>query len=102
MEPEIIAALGRLVNDAPEIIEAHLPQVFVSGVQAPAQVLVIVTVDGTCGGARQGRRGPRADPAFRPQPDAGSDGQAASYGSGAGWVGQRRQPTGILRRLRRR
>jgi len=46
MEPEIVAAIGRLVDGAPEIIEAHLPQVFVSGaMQAPAQVLVIVTVD---------------------------------------------------------
>ena len=46
MEPEIVAAIGRLVDGAPEIIEAHLPQVFVSGaMQAPAQVLVIVTDD---------------------------------------------------------
>jgi hypothetical protein len=46
MEPEIVAAIGRLVDGAPEIIEAHLPQVFVSGAMpAPAQVLVIVTVE---------------------------------------------------------
>src|SRR5258705_9506756 len=46
MEPEIVAAISRLVDGIPEIIEAHLPQVFVSdAIQAPAQVLVIVTVD---------------------------------------------------------
>ena len=46
MEPEIVAAISRLVDGAPEIIEAHLPQVYVSGaMQAPAQVLVIVTAD---------------------------------------------------------
>jgi hypothetical protein len=46
MVPEIVAAISRLVVGAPEINEAHLPQVFVSGaMQAPTQVLVIVTVD---------------------------------------------------------
>jgi len=46
MEPEILAAISSLVNGTPEIIEAHLPQVFVrDAMQAPGQVLVIVTVD---------------------------------------------------------
>lgn len=46
MEPEIVAALGGLVDSAPEVIEAHLPQAFVPGaMSAPAQVLVIVTED---------------------------------------------------------
>lgn len=46
MEPEIVAAIRRLVDNAPEIIEAHLPQVYVPGaMEAPAQVLVIVVAD---------------------------------------------------------
>jgi hypothetical protein len=46
MEPAIVAAIRRLVDNAPGIIEAHLPQVFVPGaMEAPAQVLVIVVAD---------------------------------------------------------
>lgn len=46
MEPEIRAAISSLVDGIPEIIEAHLPQVFVrDAMQAPGQVLVIVTGD---------------------------------------------------------
>jgi hypothetical protein len=46
MESEIVAALAELVDSASEVTEAHLPQTFVPGVMpAPAQVLVIVTLD---------------------------------------------------------
>ena len=46
IEPEILAAISSLVDGTPEIIEAHLPQVFVrDAMQAPGQVLVIVTVE---------------------------------------------------------
>src|SRR4029079_8048982 len=46
MEPEILAGITSLVVGTPEIIEAHLPQVFVSdAMQAPGQVLVIVISD---------------------------------------------------------
>ena len=46
LEPEIVAALAELVDGAPEVTEAHLPQAFVPGaMSAPAQVLVIVTLD---------------------------------------------------------
>ncbi len=44
MEPEIVTALGGLVDSTPEVIEAHLPQAFVPGtMSSPMQVLVIVT-----------------------------------------------------------
>ena len=44
MEPETFAALGDLVDNTPEVIEAHLPQAFVrSTMSTPMQVLVIVT-----------------------------------------------------------
>ena len=44
MEPKIVAALGGLVDNTPEVIEAHLPQAFVPGTMStPMQVLVIVT-----------------------------------------------------------
>ena len=36
MEPEILAAIRSLVDGTPEIIEAHLPQVFVrDAMEAP-------------------------------------------------------------------
>ena len=69
MEPEISAAISSLVDGIPEIIEAHLPHVFVSdAMEAPGQVLVIVTSDRDVGaGARQGRLWSWAHPSFRPE-----------------------------------
>ena len=107
MEPEIVAAIGRLVDGAPEIIEAHLPQVFVSGaMQAPAQVLVIVTVDKDVQraldkvGAGLGRILPSGR-SIDVWPLRPMDKMLPTVrGTGCG-VGQRPRPTGILGHLHR-
>jgi len=107
MEPEIVAAIGRLVDGVPEVIEAHLPQVFVSGaMQAPAQVLVIVTVDkdvlralDTVGAGLEHilPSGHSIDVwPLRPMDKM----LPTVRGAGCG-VGQRPRPTGILGHLRR-
>jgi hypothetical protein len=108
MEPEIVAAIGRLVDGTPEVIEAHLPQVFVrDAMQDPAQVLVIVTVDGNVQraldkvGAGLGRILPSGR-SLDVWPMSPTD-KLLPMVRGAGCrVGQGRQPTGILGRLRRR
>ena len=108
MEPEIVAALSNLVDGIPEIIEAHLPQVFVrDAMQAPAQVLVIVTVDKDVQRAidKVGARLGRILPSGRSMdvwPLNPTD-KLLPMVQGVGCrVGQRPQPTGILGRLRRR
>jgi hypothetical protein len=43
MQAALVAAIGKLVNSMPEIVEAHLPQCYVpSTMQQPAQVLIFV------------------------------------------------------------
>jgi hypothetical protein len=108
MKPEIVAAIGRLVDGTPEIIEAHLPQVFVrDAMQAPAQVLVIVTVDRDLPRAldKIGAGLTRILPSGRSLdvwPLSPMDKLLPMVrGAGCG-VGQRHRPTGILGRLRRR
>ena len=107
MEPEIVAAIGRLLDGVPEIIEAHLPQVFVSGVmQAPAQVLVIVTVDPDVQraldkvGAGLGRILPSGR-SIDVWPVSPMDKMLPTVRGAGCRVGQRPRPTGILGRLRR-
>ena len=107
MEPEIVAAISRLVDDTPEIIEAHLPQVFVRGaMQVPALVLVIVTVDRDVQraldkvGAGLGRILPSGG-SMDVWPLTPAD-KLLSMVRGAGCrVGLGPRPTGILGRLRR-
>ena len=108
MEPEILAAISSLVADTSEIIEAHLPQVFVSdAMEAPGQVLVIVTVDKDVQRAidKVGARLGRILPSGRGMdvwPLNPTD-KLLPMVQGVGCrVGQRPQPTGILGRLRRR
>jgi SseB protein C-terminal domain len=107
MEPEIVAAIGRLVDNAPEIIEAHLPQVFVPGaMEAPAQVLVIVTVDSDSQqaleklGSGLGRIVPpgRSIDAWPLSPD---DKLLPTVRAAGCPVGRSPRRAGILRRLRR-
>ena len=108
MEPEIVAAISRLVDGAPEIIEAHLPQVFVSGaMQAPAQVLVIVTVDRDVQsaldkvGASLGHLLPPGR-SLDVWPLSPMDKLLPTVRGAGCRVGQRPRPTGILRHLRRK
>jgi hypothetical protein len=107
MEPEIVAAISRLVDGAPEIIEAHLPQVFVSGaMQAPAQVLVIVTLDRDTQlaldkvGAGLGRILPSGR-SMDVWPLSPLDKLLPTVRGAGCRVGQRPRPTGIQGRLRR-
>jgi hypothetical protein len=107
MEPEIVAAIGNLVDGASEIVEAHLPQVFVRGaMQAPAQVLVIVTVDGDLQRAldKVGVGLGRILPSGRNMdvwPLSPMDKLLPAVRGAGCRVGQRPRPTGILGRLRR-
>jgi hypothetical protein len=107
MEPEIVAAISRLVDGTPEIIEAHLPQVFVTGaMQAPAQVLVIVTADRDLQRAldKVGAGLGRILPSGRSMdvwPLSPTDKLLPTVREAGCRVGQRPQPTGILARLRR-
>ena len=107
MEPEIVAAISRLVDGAPEIIEAHLPQVFVSdAMEAPAQVLVIVTVDRdvqrALGKVRAGLgRILGSGRSLDVWPLSPMDKLLPTVRGAGCRVGQRPQPTGILGRLRR-
>ena len=107
IEPEIAAAIGGLVDGAPEIIEAHLPQVFVSGaMQAPAQVLIIVTVDRDVQRAldKVGAGLGRILPSGRSMdvwPLSPMDKLLPTVRGAGCRVGQRHRPTGILGRLRR-
>ena len=108
MEPEIVAAIGKLVDGAPEIVEAHLPQVFVSGAaQAPAQVLVIVTADRDLQraldkvGAGLGRILPSGR-SLDVWPLSPMDKLLPTVRGAGCRVGQRPRPTGILRHLRRK
>ena len=107
MEPEIVAAISRLLDGVPEIIEAHLPQVFVSGaVQAPAQVLVIVTVERDVQraldkvGAGLGTILP-SERSMDVWPLSPMDKLLPTVRGTGCRVGQRPRPTGILGRLRR-
>ena len=107
MEPEIVAAISKLVGGTPEIIEAHLPQVFVSdAMQAPAQVLVIVTVERDVQraldriGAGLGRILPTGR-SLDVWPLSPTDKLLPTVRGAGCRVGQRPQPTGILGRLRR-
>jgi SseB protein C-terminal domain len=107
MEPEIVAAISRLVDGAPEIMEAHLPQVFVSGaMQAPAQVLVIVTDDRDVPlaldkvGAGLGRILPSGR-SIDVWPLSPMDKLLPTVRGAGCRVGRRPRPTGILGRLRR-
>jgi len=108
MEPEILAAISSLVDGIPEIIEAHLPQVFVSdAMEAPGQVLVIVTGDRDVERAlaKVGSGLGRILPSGRSLdvwPLSPRD-KLLPMVRGTGCpVGQRPQRTGILGRLRRK
>ena len=107
MEPEIVAAISSLVDGTPEIIEAHLPQVFVrEAMQAPGQVLVIVTADRDVEralakvGAGLGRILPSGR-SLDVWPLSARDKLLLMVRGTGCRVGQRPQRTGIFRRLRR-
>ena len=107
MEPEILAAISSLVADTSEIIEAHLPQVFVSdAMEAPGQVLVIVTGDRDVERvlAKVGAGLARILPSGRSLdvwPLSPTDKLLPMVRGTGCRVGQRPQRTGILGRLRR-
>jgi len=107
MEPEIVAAIRRLVDSAPEVIEAHLPQVFVPrAMQAPAQVLVIVVADSDSQGAveKLGSGLGRIVPPGRSidvWPLSPGDRLLPTIRAAGCGLSRRPQRTGILRRLRR-
>ena len=107
MDPEIVAAISRIVDGTPEIIEAHLPQVFVSdAMKVPAQVLVIVTADKDVQRAldKVGSGLGRILPSGRSLdvwPLSPMDKLLPTVRAAGCRVGQRPQPTGILGRLRR-
>ena len=107
MDPEIVAAISRVVDGTPEIIEAHLPQVFVrDAMKDPAQVLVIVTVDKDVQraldkvGAGLGRILPSGR-SLDVWPLSPTDKLLPTVRGTGCRVGHRPKPTGILGRLHR-